>query len=293
MRLNRKCRRTLRDERAGLTFRWRSPGGSTIRILTAGALAAGLFVTFSSLFDIKGKSTQPLNLGRGAVPLRFLDPGADGSAEIVEWAKQHSPFPDQWEPAATNHLEEQIAMIEQDLRERLRYRPLLRPLSEYEREVELPEVFELGRQPLPPIEESSEDPEPSLRVGEVQVTADARALEGRWKPPPRLLREVLQELPDEEPAPDPAKMLGIEHTFLVRLDPSGEISFCQTLSQSKSRLDDALANWLRGHKGEADPQATEGIWSKVDVSIKAGSPSDVPQGGTPPKNPEGGEGGKP
>ena len=109
----RKPRRSYRDEEAGLTFSWRIPGGSLTRTVIAVLLTAGLFAGAASIFEVKRKTERFGN--REAARVMALFPDDPGSRELLDHAKQHSPFPDRWNPDVNEALKEQVALLTAEL----------------------------------------------------------------------------------------------------------------------------------------------------------------------------------
>lgn len=267
----RKCRRTRRDEAAGLIFRWRVARGSRTRGLFAVLIATGLFALGASFIQVKGKTVRIEH--RETARITILTAGQDSSRPWFEWARRNSPFLDRWEPEVDNALREHMAELEDELIARSKYQPLLWPMPEITKEVPLPELFDPARPRLPPVKREMvrviAPPTVEARV----FTEVAGPLELRWENPSRPLHELLPKAGPEEEASRPRELLGLERRFLVIADPKGVVIFCQSLDPTESKLDAPLSRWLHQQRLKADEGAPEQEWGEVRVAVR-GAPTE-------------------
>lgn len=237
-----------------------------MRTLMAALMTLALFGGAASLFQVKGKSLRVMN--RATARVMVLEPDDADSREILEWARQYSPFPDRWEPRVDPVLRRQMESLDLPLAERSRYTPLLWHLPERETEYSLPELFDPAKPPLPPVERVPPRATPRP-VARSWVFADAgKLLSKRWGERATPLRALLPEPGGEEDPAKPLEFLGLERRFLVGVDPHGEVIFCQAVDESETELDEVLARWLRGHRLKPDETGSENVWGVVRVSVR-------------------------
>lgn len=263
----RKCRRTRRDEAAGLIFRWRVARGSRTRGLFAVLIATGLFALGASFIQVKGKTVRIEH--RETARITILTAGQDSSRPWFEWAHRNSPFLDRWEPEVDNALREHMAELEDELIARSKYQPLLWPMPEITKEVPLPELFGPSRPRLPPVRREMARVIAPPTVEARVFTEVAGPLELRWENPSRALHELLPKAGEE--ASRPRELLGLERHFLVIADPKGVVIFCQSLDPTESKLDAPLSRWLHQQRLKADEGAPEQEWGEVRVAVRGAS----------------------
>ena len=112
-----KCRLTVRDEEAGLLFRWRIGRGSVRRTMMAIVLAAVLCVVGALLVRVEG--SQEDRGRREAARITVLTPGSEASRRWLAWARQEAPFLDRWEPTGDGTLQVRMERLETILLDRL------------------------------------------------------------------------------------------------------------------------------------------------------------------------------
>ncbi len=252
----RKSRRQLRDEEAGLVFAWRIPGSSFSRMVLAILIAAGGFAATASVLRIQPKSLHQGNREAGSFTVLWSDDPA--SQQVLEWARQQSPFPDRWEVRGTGALEAELARVSGELDAISRYQPQVwgrpprpNPVSRLPGGLEvvparLPRVD--GVSPVPPVEELP----PLLR----SVATARDPLAERWGQVERVWEYE-----------DPSGLLDREVSFWVGVEPDGEVMFCLLLDGVEDGFDRDLQRWVRSHRAAPDPGASGPVWDVVRVSL--------------------------
>lgn len=232
---NRKCRRTLRDEEAGLVFRWRIRGGSFRRTLVAAGATTVLFVLAGSILHLPGRTPQPV--GRETSRVLVLPPETPAGREWFEWARHQSPFPDRWTVEVENVLHEQVRFFEAELVAGSGYEPGLRPIPPSHPEFPLPAVFELQEPPLPSILRPGPFVGPPAPVSASLVARPVGVLAERWDGARWPLGEVLEQADVADPGAVTRGLLGKTRRYLITAAPNGEVIFCQPMEESESELD--------------------------------------------------------
>lgn len=252
----RRSRRQLRDEEAGLVFAWRIRGSSFSRMVMAVLIAVGCFAATASVLRIQPKSLHQGNREAGRFTVLWSDDPA--SHQVLEWARQQSPFPDRWEVRGTKALEAELARIRSELDAISRYQPQVWGRPPRQNSVSsLPGGLGVIPGRLPTVERAPEVTAVEQLPRLVRSVASGQgSLAERWG---RI--ETVWE------RDDPSALLDREVSFWVGVEPDGRVMFCLLLDGVEDTLDRELKRWVRGHRAAPDPEADGPIWDVVRVTL--------------------------
>ena len=266
-----KCRRTLRDEEAGLLFRWRVGRGSTRRMVMAVVLALVMCGLGVMLIRVEGGQAQADLRDAGRVTV--LTPGTDASRRWLEWARQEAPYLDQWEPAVEGTLQVRMQRFESSLLRQVRHEPLLRPAVDRTVRVELPTILDPLRPPLPEVKREMERSAARTEVEAHLFTEASASLRERWgNPPPTSPVHALigDAQGDDREALRPRELLGLERRFRGAVNRRGIIETCQPLGAGDSVLDAIISRWLRAQRLAIGTENL--VWGDIEVHVRGRKP---------------------
>ncbi len=233
-------------------YPWRSPGEPLLPRILAVALVATAFGLMLGSLRIRTALASPW-ASRKASLIQVLD-DADGRALTLR-AREGGPFPSRFEPAGWPAFMVREKTVLDSSRARLpEYRPVLRGLAAGKRR--LPELTEPGRLvlPKPAGPDTAVTPvEPSRLVPQITPLAGIHA----------------SAMPDELPGYSgeiTPSMAAASTRFIVRLDPSGNVTDCVSLDAADDAGPAPLGKWLRGVSFKPGP-AMASRWVAVRVTF--------------------------
>lgn len=261
-----KCRLTVRDEEAGLLFRWRIGRGSVRRTMMAIVLAAVLCVVGALLVRVEG--SQEDRGRREAARITVLTPGSEASRRWLAWARQEAPFLDRWEPTGDGTLQVRMERLETILLAETRHEARLHPSAERPVRSDLPPILDPVRPRLPQLKQNMARLKTAIEVEGHIITEADEALRERWgnPPPASPVRDLLAEGQNQPEGVQSRELLGLDRRFRVSVNQHGMIETCQVLDPDERELDDLLARWLRGQR--LKPGQDELVWGEIRVRVR-------------------------
>ena len=253
----------------GLIFAWRVRSlGNWGRLFFAGFITMAGFGSAAMLVNVKTGEGAARGDEQGSANVVMIYPDDVASRELLEWAREQSPFPDRWEPAEPESVEEIIAAVDEELYQSSRYEPKLRPDQELGEELAGVDVLNLWGTDLPRVLTKSRPEEGYEIAREIKVvTVPDDALAARWK-----------ELEVSWEGTDYYHLVGREAKFVLGVEESGEVVFCLAVDGLGPVFDQELQTWLRGHVLEAEDEG-ELVWGQVVIRILAAEfEAEVPSG---------------
>ena len=266
-----KCRRTQRDEEAGLSFGWRAGHSSTRRMGLAVVLSLVVCGLGAILLRVEG--SQERSELREAGRLTVLISGTESSRRWLEWVGRESPDIDRWEPAVEGTLQVRMRRFESALQAQVKHEPLLHPVVDRPEQSKLPPILDPVRPSLPEVAREMQRAAAQAEVEAHVLTEACSSLSGRWgdPPPTSTVRSLIGDgNGDDLGALRPRELLGLERRFRVAVNERGFIETCQVLGGRESILDAAISRWLRAQRLKSSREAL--VWGEIQVRVRGRSP---------------------
>lgn len=266
--LNKK--KQLRDQGAGLVFRWRKARRHHSGKILALLITSGFFAFSGYAIVVEGLRSPLLTKRTGEiVMLREDDPYCQNLMLQIE---ERSPFPQRWDPAFDGVTMGRVQAASRQIEGRVwDYKPSMIPLPVSENNVSLPSIGEEGGGFFAGVNSPWKDP--SVGDGHIKDHGEINvsALIVADKQIHALLPEGELSLPGNVIADE---WFGLSYRFLVGIDPHGVVRGCLPLSGGSMEVakptdkQKLLAAWLRRmtFKPSPDDSGTIGV---LEIQIQA------------------------